>query len=92
MACSLPSLSSSPQRARSRRARSSPVTHVCAAVGVLAGLLWRPMGLMAGAGLAFLLLGAIFTHLRSGDSGRELTPALLITAIDALYLAVALSS
>lgn len=68
------------------------VAELGAAFGVLAGLFWRPMGVMAGACLAVLLLGAIFTHVRSADSIRELTPALLIMAIDALYLAVALSS
>lgn len=68
------------------------LAEVGAAAGVLAGLLWRPMGLVAGMGLALLLLGAVFTHLRAGDSARELAPALLIMAVDALYLAVALSS
>ena len=63
-----------------------------AAIGVLAGLLWRPIGLIAGMGLAVLLLAAILTHVRSGDSGRELMPALLILAIDALYLGIAFSS
>jgi hypothetical protein len=68
------------------------LAELAAAMGVLAGLLWRPMGLISGACLALLLLGAVFTHLRSGDSGRELTPALFIMALDALYLAVAFSS
>ena len=63
-----------------------------AAVGVLAGLLWRPLGLAAGMCLAVLLLAAILTHVRTGDRGRELMPALLILAIDALYLALAFSS
>jgi DoxX-like protein len=68
------------------------VAELGAALGVLAGLLWRPVGLLAGMSLALLLLGAVFTNVRSGDSSRELTPALLILAIDALYLAVTLSS
>ena len=67
------------------------VAELGAAVGVLAGLLWRPIGLIAGMCLAGLLVAAILTHVRSGDSGRDFTPALLILAIDALYLIVALT-
>jgi uncharacterized membrane protein YphA (DoxX/SURF4 family) len=68
------------------------LTELAAAIGVLAGLLWRPIGLVAGMGLAVLLLAAIATHLRAGDSGRELGPALLILAFDALYLGVTFGS
>ena len=68
------------------------LAELAAAIGVLAGLVWRPIGLVAGMCLAVLLLGAILTHVRSGDSGRELMPALLILALDALYLAIAFSS
>jgi hypothetical protein len=68
------------------------VAEFAAAAGVLAGLVWRPIGLLAGLCLAALLGGAILTHMRSGDGGRELAPALLILAIDALYLVVAFIS
>jgi hypothetical protein len=64
---------------------------LAAAIGVLAGLVWQPLGVLAGACLAVLLLGAAVTHLREGDSGRELVPALMVLAIDALYLGNALS-
>ena len=57
-----------------------------AAIGLLAGLLWRPAGPMAGMSLAVLLLAAVVTHLRAGDSLRQLVPAVLILALDALYL------
>ena len=65
------------------------VAELTAAAGVLAGLVWRPVGLLAGACLAVLLVGAVLTHVRSGDTGRQLVPALLILAIDALYLVAA---
>ena len=68
------------------------VAELAAAAGVLAGLVWRPVGLLAGACLAALLVGALFTHVRSGDSGRQLAPALLILAIDALYLVAAFNA
>ncbi len=66
------------------------VAELAAAAGVLAGLYWRPVGLAAGAGMAVLLLGAVFTHLRASDSPREALPALVLLALDALYLATTL--
>ena len=65
------------------------VAEFAAAAGVLAGLVWRPVGLLAGVCLAVLLGAAILTHLRSGDGGRELLPALLILTLDTLYLGAA---
>lgn len=68
------------------------VAELAAAAGVLAGLVWPAIGLLAGVCLAILLAAAILTHVRSGDSGRELVPAVLILAIDALYLVLAFTS
>ena len=59
---------------------------------MLLGLVWRPLGVAAGLAYAVLLLAAIITHLRAGDSLREFVPALLVLAIDALYLAVAVTT
>jgi DoxX-like family len=75
-----------------QRYQSIGLAELATAIGVLGGLLWRPIGLVAGIGLAVLLLGAILTHVRSGDGARELTPALLILALDAVYLGIAFSS
>jgi DoxX-like protein len=61
------------------------VAELGAAIGILAGLVWRPIGLIAGMCLAALLLAAVLTHVRAGDRGRELMPALLILALDAMY-------
>lgn len=58
---------------------------------VLIGLWWHPLGLAAAAGMALLLLGAVITHRRAADSGKEMAPALLALAITLAYLAIALS-
>ena len=50
-----------------------------------------PLGLAA-AGIALLLLGALITHRRAADSGKEMAPALLGLAITIAYLVIALAS
>src|ERR1700761_183080 len=65
---------------------------LAAAGGVMAGLWWHPLGLAAAAGMALLLLGALITHRRAADGGKEMAPALLALAITLAYLAIALSS
>jgi DoxX-like family len=51
-----------------------------------------PLGLAAAAGMALLLIGAVITHRRAGDSGKEAAPALAALALTIAYLAIALSS
>ena len=68
------------------------VAELAAAGGILIGLWWHPLGLAAAAGMAVLLLGAVITHRRAADSGKEMAPALLALAITIAYLAVALTS
>jgi len=60
--------------------------------GALIGLWWHPLGLAAAAGMALLLLGAVITHRRAADGGKEMAPALFALAITVAYLAVALTS
>ena len=74
------------------RYRLIGVAELAAAAGVLIGLWWHPLGLAAAAGMAVLLLGAVITHRRAADSGKEMAPALLALAITLAYLAIALSS
>ena len=74
------------------RYRLIGVAELSAAAGVLIGLWWHPLGLAAAAGMAVLLLGAVITHRRAADSGKEMAPALLALAITLAYLAIALSS
>jgi len=68
------------------------VAELAAAGGVVIGLWWHPLGVAAATGMALLLLGAVITHRRAADGGKETAPALLALAITAAYLAVALTS
>ena len=74
------------------RYRLIGVAEAAAAAGVLAGLWWHPLGLVAAAGMALLLLGALISHRRAADSAKEMAPALLALAITIAYLAIALTS
>jgi uncharacterized membrane protein YhaH (DUF805 family) len=73
------------------RYRLIGVAELAAAAGVLAGLWWHPIGVAAAAGMAALLIGAVVTHRRAGDSGKEAAPALLILVIAVVYLVIALA-
>jgi uncharacterized membrane protein YphA (DoxX/SURF4 family) len=61
---------------------------LAAAAGVLTGLWWRPVGLIAAIGMVVLLVGAIVTHRRSGDDAGEYVPAVVFLAASGLYLGV----
>lgn len=62
---------------------------VAAAAGVLAGLWWHPIGIAAAAGMIALLAGALVAHRRAGDSGREMTTALVALVLTVAYLVIA---
>jgi len=64
---------------------------LAAAAGILIGLWWHPLGVAAAAGMALLLLGAVITHRRAADSGKETAPALIALAVTLAYLAIALT-
>ena len=74
------------------RYRLIGVAELAAAAGILAGLWWHPLGLAAAAAMALLLIGALVTHRRAADSGKEMAPALVALAIAVAYLAIALIS
>jgi hypothetical protein len=74
------------------RYRLIGAAELAAAAGVLAGLWWHPLGVAAAAGMTLLLLGALITHRRAADSGKEMAPALLVLAVTLAYLAIALAS
>ncbi len=74
------------------RYRLIGVAELAAAAGILIGLWWHPLGVAAAAGMAVLLLGALITHRRAADNGKETAPALLALAITIAYLAIALTS
>jgi hypothetical protein len=68
------------------------IAELAAAAGVLAGLWWHPLGVAAAAGTVLLLLGAVLTHRRAADSGKEIAPAVVALAITVAYLGIALTS
>jgi DoxX-like family len=74
-----------------RRYRLIGVAELAAAAGVLAGLWWHPLGVAAAAGMAILLVGALITHKRAGDHGKDIAPALISLLIAVGYLITALS-
>ena len=74
------------------RYRLIGVAELAAAAGILIGLWWHPLGVAAAAGMTLLLLGALITHRRAADGGKEMAPALLALAITIAYLAIALIS
>jgi hypothetical protein len=67
------------------------VAELLAASGVIAGLIWAPIGIAAASGMCVLLVGALTTHLRAGDRLQEATPALIALGAGLAYLAVALT-
>ncbi len=74
------------------RYRLIGLAELAVAVGVLIGLWWHPLGVAAAAGMTLLLAGALISHRRAADSGKEMAPALLALAITIAYLAIALTS
>ena len=72
------------------RYRLIGVAELAAAAGILIGLWWHPLGVAAAAGMALLVLGAIITHRKAADSGKEMAPALLALLLTLAYLAIAL--
>jgi len=74
------------------RYRLIGVAELTAAAGILVGLWWHPLGVTAGAGMALLLVGALITHRRAADGGKEIAPALIALAITIAYLVIALTS
>jgi hypothetical protein len=51
--------------------------------GVLAGLLWPPLGIAAAIGLVLLSIGAVAFHLRASDSAADTIPAVIGVALAA---------
>ena len=73
------------------RYRLIGIAELAAAAGILIGLWWHPLGIAAAVGMALLLLGALITHRRAADDGKEMAPALLAFALTLAYLAIALT-
>lgn len=60
---------------------------VLGAAGLLVGLVEPVVGILAGAGLTLLLLGALGVHVRNGDGPRTAAPAALFGAVTVAYIA-----
>ena len=74
------------------RYRLIGVAELAAAVGLLAGLVWPPLGIAAATGLALLVGGALVMHLRAGDSPKDMAPALVILLVTIVYLVVTITT
>jgi hypothetical protein len=72
-----------------RRYRLIGVAELAATIGVLVGLRWRPVGLLAAAGMTLLLIGALIAHRRAHDRVGEAVPALLALVLSSAYLVAA---
>ncbi|RSD11782.1 DoxX family protein [Amycolatopsis eburnea] len=59
---------------------------IAGAAGLLLGLTVPVLGALAGVGLLLLLAGALVTHVRNHDRGRDLVPALVCAVLVAGYL------
>ncbi len=73
------------------RYRLIGAAELAAAVGALAGLFSTALGLAAASGMTLLLIGALATHRRAGDSLKHTAPAVVALAISLAYLAAALA-
>ncbi|RZS45124.1 DoxX-like protein [Herbihabitans rhizosphaerae] len=65
---------------------------VAAAVGLVIGVFWPPLGVAAAIGLVALLVGAVVSHRRAGDEVKEIVPAVwvgLVAAATAVLVVVA---
>ncbi|MEV2221853.1 DoxX family protein [Nocardia vinacea] len=56
--------------------RGIGVLEIAGALGVLAGLVCWPLGAAAGIGLVLLMIGAVITHVKAGDSAGEYAPSI----------------
>ncbi|MFC0430896.1 DoxX family protein [Kutzneria buriramensis] len=59
---------------------------IAGAAGLLLGLAVPVLGALAGTGLLLLLAGAVITHMRNHDRGRDLVPAIVCAVLVAGYL------
>jgi len=57
---------------------------VLGAFGVLVGLWFRPLGVAAAVGLAFMMIGAVLFHLRARDTMNNTVGALVLLAFTAV--------
>jgi DoxX-like family len=61
------------------------------AVGLLAGIMWPPLGIAAGVGLVIYFVGAVISHLRVGDM-KGLGPAVFMLFVVSAALILRLAT
>jgi hypothetical protein len=57
------------------------ICELAGVAGVLAGLVWAPIGIAAATCLALLTIGAIAYHVRKSDTVAELAPSVIGVAL-----------
>jgi uncharacterized membrane protein len=62
------------------------IAEIAGGVGLLAGLLWWPIGAVAGVGVILYFLGAVGAHLRVKDNKFAAALIVLLIAVAALIL------
>ncbi|MFE9442547.1 DoxX family protein [Streptomyces sp. NPDC006602] len=63
---------------------------IAGALGLLAGIAYRPLGIAAAIGVVLYFLGAVITHLRAGDKKGVGTPAaIMLVSVAPLVLGFA---
>lgn len=66
------------------------LVEIAAALGLLIGVFWRPLGIAAAVGLVAYFIGALITHLRAKDTkGMPLPAVILIGSAAALIFGIA---
>ncbi|GID30527.1 DoxX family protein [Paractinoplanes brasiliensis] len=62
---------------------------IAGALGLLAGIVYRPLGIAAAIGVVLYFLGAVITHLRAGDKKGVGTPTvIMLVAVAPLVLGI----
>lgn len=63
---------------------------IAGALGLLAGIAYRPLGIAAAIGVVLYFLGAVITHNRGGDrKGSAIPGAIMLLAVAPLVLGFA---
>ena len=65
---------------------------VAGALGLLVGLVVPGLAVAAGIGLVLLLLGAVITHFRVGDSVKDAAPAIVLAAVVAVVTSLVIGA
>jgi hypothetical protein len=68
--------------------RAIGALEVAAALGLVVGRSWFPLGAASAGGVVLLMVGAVVAHARAGDSVRNWVPAVGTAALAATYVAL----